>query len=65
MAVKNFSFMSQNGKVQYNLIELVVDKEADISTLPTTDVAPGSTCFVIETSKAYMFTIAGEWKELQ
>lgn len=59
-----FSYMSQNGKVTYNLVELVVDKEIDILTLPTTH-APGSTAFVVETSKAYMLSNEHTWEELK
>ena len=56
--------MSQSGRPQYNLVELVVDKLVDIVTLPT-DFAPGSSCFVIENSSAYMLNNEGQWKELQ
>lgn len=59
-----FSYMSQNGKITYNLVELVVDKEIDILTLLTT-YAPGSTVFVIETSKAYMLSNEHTWEELK
>ena len=58
-----FSYTEQNGKTVYGVVSLVVDTEADVSTLPQ-DVAPGSTCFVIENSSAYMFKIEGGWKPL-
>lgn len=59
-----FSYINQSGQVQYNVVELVIDTAADILTLPT-NVAPGSTCFVIENSAAYMLNNQHEWKELQ
>lgn len=59
-----FSYINQSGQVQYNIVELVIDTAADILTLPT-NVAPGSTCFVIEDSTAYMLNNQHEWKELQ
>ena len=59
-----YGYISQGDSKQYNVVDLVVDNDADIADLPT-DVAPGSTCFVVETSKAYMFKVSGEWKELQ
>lgn len=59
-----FSYINQSGQVQYNIVELVIDTAADILTLPT-NVAPGSTCFVIEESTAYMLNNQHEWKELQ
>lgn len=46
------------------VVEYVVSFESEVSTLPVT-VSHGSTCFVIETSTAYMFD--GEdktWKEI-
>lgn len=60
----NFSYMSQSGQIQYNLVELVVDTEAEVLDLPT-NVAPGSSCLILENSKVYMFNNAGFWKELE
>lgn len=60
----NYNYISQGGNKQYNVVDLVVDTDADVADLPT-NVAPGSTCFVVDTSKAYMFKISGEWKELE
>lgn len=59
-----FGYINQSGQVQYNVVELVVDKEVDILTLPTS-YAPGSTAFVIETSKAYMLSNEHNWEELR
>lgn len=58
------NYIEQSGKVQYNVVTLAVDTEADIATL-STDYAPGSTAFVIETSTAYMLNGEHIWKELQ
>lgn len=45
--------IKQNGKTAYNVVELVVDTEADVLNL-STEYAQGSTCFVIENSSVYM-----------
>lgn len=58
-----FSYIEQNGKTSYGVVSLVVDKEADVNSLPQ-DVAPGSTCFVIENSSAYMFKVERGWEPL-
>ena len=60
----NYNYIGQSGNVQYNVVELIIDTAAEIIDLPT-NVAPGSTCFVIENSTAYMLNGNGEWKELQ
>ncbi len=57
------NYIGQGGSVQYNVVEMVVDTLADVATLPT-NVAPGSTCFVIENSTVYMLNGNNEWKEL-
>lgn len=59
-----FGYINQSGQVQYNVVELVVDKEVDILTLPTS-YAPGSTVFIIETSKAYMLSNEHNWEEMK
>ena len=48
--------------VQQGTVIFTVDAAADISGLPTT-VTPGSTCFVIETSKTYILNAQGSWVE--
>ena len=58
------NYIGQGGNVQYNVVELIIDTAAEIIDLPT-NVAPGSTCFVIENSTVYMLNGNGEWKELE
>lgn len=58
-----FSYIDQSGQTQYNVVNIVVDTETDILSLPT-NVAPGSTCFVIDTSTAFMLNNQHQWKEL-
>lgn len=59
-----FSYTKQSGKTTYGLVELVIDKLADLTTLPT-DAAPGSTCFVLENSSAYMLNNEHVWEEIK
>ena len=55
--------LKQSGHSTYGLMEYVVDTEADIQNL-SVEVAMGSKCFVIATSKNYMLNSKGEWVEL-
>ena len=57
------NYTSQNGDVQYNIVELIADTSADIVDLPK-NCAPGSTCLVIEDSSVYMFGGDLEWHEI-
>lgn len=43
--------------------EFVADEEADVADLPT-NVPMGSTCFVIDTTTAYICNSRGEWKQI-
>lgn len=54
---------SQNGDVQYNIVEYVVDTEADLATLPT-NVAMGSTALVIANTTVYMLNSKKEWVKM-
>lgn len=58
-----YSIIKENDKTQYNIISYVADTESDIINLPT-DVSPGSTCIVIETSNVYMLNSKKIWKLL-
>ena len=51
-----YSISSQSGTTIYEVIEYVVNTEADVATVPTT-AASGSTIFVIATSNVYMLTV--------
>lgn len=57
------SITSQRGEVEAYVMELVADVEADVETI-TIDCAPGSTCFVIETSNVYMLGNDKKWHEI-
>lgn len=46
------------------VVELVVDKEADVANVPVNTYLPGSTCIVIESSNVYMLNNEKEWKLL-
>lgn len=58
----SFKILNQNGQKAYNLKEIIVDsynkKEMDKLAKTT---APGSTCFVIDTSEYYMLNTKYEW----
>lgn len=56
--------IEQGGQIQYNVVSLAVDTEADMVNL-STKYAPGSTAFVIETSAAYMLNGSYIWEELK
>lgn len=51
------------GRTAYNVKEYTVDTESDIADLPT-DIAPGSTAFVISTSATYMLNSNGSWNQV-
>lgn len=57
------NYISQSGQIQYNIVELVIDTEADRQAL-STDFAPGSTVFVVENSFVYMLNGNKEWKKI-
>lgn len=57
------SIISQSGRETAYLTEFIADNEVDIIDLPGIgQCAPGSTCFVIETSEVYMLKTDGTWK---
>ena len=56
--------IEQGGQIQYNVVSLAVDTEADMVNL-STKYAPGSTAFVIATSTAYMLNGSYVWEELK
>lgn len=60
------NIISQGGKTSYKIEDYIADTLADLADLPTdfSDVAPGSTCLVIETSQVFMLNSEGEWKEI-
>lgn len=47
------SIMKQEDETNYSLSEFIVDAPSDVSSL-LIDVAPGSTCLVIDTSDVYI-----------
>jgi hypothetical protein len=49
--------------VQYNVMELTCDTEAEVATAPT-KYAPGSVLFVIETSDVYMLNSEKVWVKI-
>jgi hypothetical protein len=58
----SFKILNQNGQNTYNLKEIIVDSynKEEMDKLAKT-TAPGSTCFVIDTSEYYMLNTKYEW----
>ena len=56
--------VKQGSRTDYNYKEYILDKEEDLDEVPITGCAPGSTCFIIETSDAYMLNSNKEWKKI-
>ena len=58
-----YSIMKQNDKIQYNIVEYIVDSTSEINTLPT-DIGPGSTCLVTGTSEVYVLNTNKQWVKM-
>ena len=54
----------QGSRTDYNYKEYILDKERDLDEVPITGCAPGSVCFIIETSDVYMLNSNKEWKKI-
>jgi hypothetical protein len=52
----------QNGNTSYGLKEYMIDTKAELSKIPT-NIAMGSTVFVIEENKTYVLSGNKEWIE--
>ena len=59
-----FYLKQQSSRLDYNYKEYILDKERDLDEGPITGCAPGSVCFVIETSEVYMLDSNKEWKKI-
>lgn len=57
----SYGILKQNGQNAYNIKEFMVDETANIESIELRSVAPGSTCFVIDTSEYYMLNTKKEW----
>lgn len=57
-----FTTIYSNGQRANMVREFVVDTEADIASINTSQLLPGSTCFVIEQSQWYMLNHQYQWK---
>lgn len=55
---------SNSGKVHYGIKQLVLDTAEDLLNLKTEDLFPGSTIFIISTSKKYMLNSQKQWIEI-
>lgn len=60
-----FTTVYSNGQRANMVREFVVDIQADITSINTSQLLPGSTCFVIEESQWYMLNHNLEWKPVQ
>ena len=59
-----FTVIRTADKSMAYVVELVVDKESDVASIPVDTYLPGSTCIVIESSNVYMLNNEKEWKLL-
>ena len=57
------SIIEQSGNTSYGVKKYIVDTEAEISTLPTTD-AMDSRAFAIDTSSTYMLNGLKQWVKI-
>ena len=56
---------SNGGKIAYGVKHYILDQKADLEELKlTTAIKPGTTVFIIETSKYYMLNSKYEWIEI-
>ena len=58
------NIVSNSGRTAYGIQHFVVDAQEDIKTINPTAITPGSTVFVIATSKYYMLNSSKQWKEV-
>ena len=56
-----FTTIYSNGQRANMVREFVVDNKADMNTILTDQLLPGSTCFVINESQWYMLNHSYEW----
>lgn len=54
------SIISNSGIKTYGIKHFIVDTEAEVNTV-STDCAPGSTIFILETSQSYMLNTKHKW----
>ena len=59
-----FYLKQQSSRLDYSYKEYILDKEEDLDKVPVNGCAPGSTCFIIETSDVYMLNSNKEWKKI-
>ena len=59
-----YAITKQADKTQTYVQELIADTTADIDSIPTTGLKPGSTVIVLEDSTVYMLNTEKEWKKL-
>ena len=59
-----FYLKQQSSRLDYNYKEYILDKDRDVDEVPSTGCAPGSVCFIIETSDVYMLNSNKKWKKI-
>ena len=57
------SIYSNNGKVNYGIKHYTLDYDKDLNNLPT-NITPGSSAFITESSKKYMLNNQHKWVEV-
>lgn len=55
---------SNSGKIAYGIKKFILDTENELPLVDTTNLYPGSTAFIIESSNNYMLNSQLEWKKV-
>lgn len=56
-----YSITKQNDNASYNVTELIVDAEAELSSIDISSFGPGSTAICLDTKSVYMLNTQKEW----
>lgn len=59
-----YSYVKQTDKTTTYVSEFIADTTGDIDNIPVENIAPGSTCIVIDSSEVYMLNTKKEWIKL-
>lgn len=53
--------VKQGEDINYRYKEIIIDTEADLASVETEDVCPGSIVYVVNSGAMYMLNTKGEW----
>lgn len=55
------NILSQNGRVNYGIVNLVVDTTQELQQINTSNLKMGSTCYVIKAYTRYILSSDKQW----